>query len=98
MDVLLDPDGHELAALLAAAGDLAGKRVLEVGCGDGRVTWLYADQAAQVVAIDPDEESIVAAREATPERLKGRVAFAVGEVEQFAAGEPFDLVILSWSL
>jgi tRNA G46 methylase TrmB len=33
--------------------DLDGRHVVEIGCGDGRLTWHYADRAAQVTAIEP---------------------------------------------
>ena len=33
--------------------DLGGAEVLEIGCGDGRLTWRYAERAAYVTAIEP---------------------------------------------
>lgn len=98
MDVSIDPEGRELEALQSVAGDFAGKRVLEVGCGDGRLTWHIAERAASVVGIDPDEDSIVAAREKMPARLRDRVELCTSGFDQFASPGPFDLVILSWSL
>jgi len=50
----LDPEGHETAALDQLLPDLRGRRVLEVGCGEGRLTCRYADRAGSVLAIDPD--------------------------------------------
>ena len=37
---------------------LSGKRVLEIGCGDGRLTLEYAPIASSVMAIDHDRPSI----------------------------------------
>lgn len=97
--VRLDPERHEIEALLALAGNLAAKRVLEVGCGDGRLTRRYADRAVHVVAIDPDEAAIADARGALDARLQESVEFRATGIEGLdAAAAPFDLVIMSWSL
>ncbi|MGH2605607.1 MAG: class I SAM-dependent methyltransferase, partial [Anaerolineales bacterium] len=75
--------------------------VLEVGCGDGRLTWRYAAKAARVTAIDPFAEGIRRAREDLPPRLRGRVEFSSLPFDKFAAAAPrstFDIAILSWSL
>ena len=98
MPVRLDPEDSETVALHDFAGSFAGRRVLEVGCGDGRLTWRYADQAARVVAIDPDADDIAVAREDLPPRLRDRVEFHAAGIEAFDAREPFDIAILSWSL
>jgi len=37
---------------------LRHKRVLEVGCGDGRLTFQYASRASSVLAIDPDRPGL----------------------------------------
>jgi hypothetical protein len=44
MPIRLDPQGNEPAALFGFAGSLAGQRVLEIGYGDGRLTWLNRRQ------------------------------------------------------
>ena len=90
--------GPELAAL-AWVGGLEGARALEVGCGDGRLTFEYATRAASVLGIDPDEESIATARERLPGALADRVRFEVAsavDLEQPPAA--FDAVFLSHSL
>ena len=81
--------------------DLGGQRVLEIGCGDGRFTWSFADKAGHVTAIDPSADQIALARKHLPKDLEGRVEFHAVPFEDFAsASKPsvFDLVILSWSL
>ena len=105
MSVSLDPEQRETKALLAVMGDLRGKRVLEIGCGDGRITRRYADRATQVVAIDPDADLISQALESTPPNSTGRVSFYADSLEGYAAKrqctnpeEDFDLVLLAWSL
>ena len=76
-----------------------GKRVLEIGCGDGRMTFLYAEQAREVLGVDVEEESIRDARAALPDRLADRVEFRVADAEALdVPRQRFDIAFLSWSL
>ena len=95
---VLDPEGAHLAALrrLAAFG---GARVLEMGCGEGRLTRGIAATAAHVTAFDPDEESVAAARDSLPAELADRVTFRVASAEAIEIERgSFDLVVFSWAL
>ena len=79
--------------------DFGGRDVLEIGCGDGRLTWRYAHEAASVLAIDPKESEVAAARESTPDSLKSIVSFQVADITSIELPESaYDLVITSWSL
>lgn len=78
---------------------LRGQRILEVGCGDGRLTLQYAPRAAAVVAIDPDRVSIGEARRAAISAGIDKAAFCVASGERLpVAGGPFDVALFSWSL
>jgi magnesium-protoporphyrin O-methyltransferase len=93
-----DPEGEETRVIHALV-DFAGRDVLQVGCGDGRMTWRFAGRAASVLALDPKAEQIAAARAACPPALRGRVTFRAGDIITAAlppAG--FDMAVLSWSL
>jgi ubiquinone/menaquinone biosynthesis C-methylase UbiE len=97
----IDPEENETHALLTLAGPLAGKHVLEVGCGDGRLTWRYAAAAGYVTAIDPKADKLEQAVKDCPAALRGRVEFLNLGLEEYAAGvhtDQFDLAILAWSL
>jgi ubiquinone/menaquinone biosynthesis C-methylase UbiE len=95
---VLDPEGAHLAALRRLA-DFADARVLEVGCGDGRLTPGIAESAASVFAFDPDAEAVARAREALPVELSDRVAYEVGSATQIEIPRSdYDLVVFSWSL
>lgn len=99
MDIIrLDPEKNEARALLELADNFAGKRVLEIGCGDGRVTMLYATRAAYVVAIDPKPEAIATAIKNLPPDLHDQVQFDTTSIEDFKIKERFEAVLLSWSL
>lgn len=100
MVVRVEPEHNETRALFDLA-DFTGQHVLEIGCGDGRLTWRYAGRAARVTAIDPFAEGIARARENLPGELRGRVEFHHIAFEDFAAARnplAFDIAILSWSL
>jgi len=99
MTVSVDPENNETRALLALL-DFSRRRVLEIGCGDGRLTWRYAGMAEHVIAIDPKADAIGRARENLPEELNGRVEFRRFTLEDFSASnEPssFDSIIFAWS-
>jgi ubiquinone/menaquinone biosynthesis C-methylase UbiE len=93
-----DPEGAELRAL-GALVDFSDKRVLEIGCGDGRMTWLYADVAAEVLGFDDDEEAVEKARASVRDDLKDRVEFRVASAQALdVPRQRFDIAFLSWSL
>jgi ubiquinone/menaquinone biosynthesis C-methylase UbiE len=101
MSLTFDPERNEINALLEIAGDLHSKRVFEIGAGDGRLTWRYAQRAGEVVAIDPNPDRVARAREATPEDLRSRVTILDTPLEayQFDDQAPlFDVALMSWSL
>jgi ubiquinone/menaquinone biosynthesis C-methylase UbiE len=95
---LIDHEENELAAL-RSTGILDGARVLEVGCGDGRLTLGYAPLTRSVLGIDPDAEAIAKARETLPDELAGRVRFETGSAMELSQPPgSFDVCLLSHSL
>jgi 2-polyprenyl-3-methyl-5-hydroxy-6-metoxy-1,4-benzoquinol methylase len=92
----------ELGVETTAIADLVsldGKRVLDVGCGEGRLTTFAAEHAASVYAFDPDGENVAAARRALTSEQRERVRFAVHEAEALdLARERFDVALCGWSL
>lgn len=82
-----------------AAGRVAGKKVLDLGCGDGALTYLLAKKGADVVGIDNDELGIKFAHENLASRnkhgkLKYQFILASG-YELPVASDTFDFVVNS---
>ncbi|HEY3085190.1 MAG TPA: class I SAM-dependent methyltransferase [Candidatus Dormibacteraeota bacterium] len=78
---------------------VSGKRVLDLGCGDGRFALGLAPFASSVEGLDPDAEVIAAAERSAREARVGNVRFAVGAAQRLQyPDESFDVVILSWTL
>ncbi len=98
MAIRQDPENSELNALHMFVGSFAGKRVLEIGCGNGRLTYQYAHEAALVHGIDPSETKIAEAQEKIPKNLKNRLEFWHVGIENFFSPEKYDIAILAWSL
>jgi 2-polyprenyl-3-methyl-5-hydroxy-6-metoxy-1,4-benzoquinol methylase len=98
MPAVVDPDGVELATIRDLV-DLRGLRVLDVGCGEGRLSFACAQEGAEVFAFDPDEEAVATARDETPRELRKRLRFEVAHAREIELpkGE-FELVLFSWSL
>jgi ubiquinone/menaquinone biosynthesis C-methylase UbiE len=95
---LLDPEGAHIAALRRLA-DFKGQQVLELGCGDGRLTVGIAEHAAHVFAFDPDADAVERAKRTLPDELSGRVTYEVASGKAIEVDPlSFDLVVFSWSL
>jgi SAM-dependent methyltransferase len=95
MQVILDPTNQYIAAILSQC-ELHGRDVLEIGCGNGRLTRDLARHARRVVATDPDGDALA----------KARLAVAAANVEFMQApsvvpdlpAASFDVVIYTLSL
>jgi 2-polyprenyl-3-methyl-5-hydroxy-6-metoxy-1,4-benzoquinol methylase len=98
MTLRVDPEQNEVRALKSVTS-WRDQRVLEVGCGDGRLTLRLARLGANVQAIDPDPNLIRQARKNLPEKFQANIRYKVGSSGelQYPDGS-FDLVVFSWVL
>ncbi len=78
---------------------LSGARILDIGCGDGRLTRRIAGVARAVVALDPNAVLIARAKQLTPASLKEKVRYRTGDAEHLRlAHQSFEVAVFSWSL
>ena len=82
------PDDDLYVALVAGA---AGRRVLDLGCGTGRLTLALARAGYDVTGIDPARASLDRARS---KRGAGAVTWIEGTADAVPAG-PFDVALMT---
>ena len=93
-----DPENNERSLLQLYFPQSEG-RVLDIGCGDGRLTWLFARSAGLVVGVDIDMDKLRNAESTRPEAVSAKVCFAAAAGETMPlVNDLFDLAIFSWSL
>ncbi len=98
MAIDIDPEQNEVHALERVTS-WRRERVIEIGCGDGRLTLRLARLGAFVQAIDPDARLIRTARGKLPRRFAKRVRYHVGKAEHLDyPNESFDLAAFAWAL
>jgi ubiquinone/menaquinone biosynthesis C-methylase UbiE len=97
MTLQRDPARNE-SKYLHTFADFAGQRVLEVGCGEGRLTWQYGQDAQLTIGIDQDLDALRVARLDRPSDLEHTALFACAESEYLPfSKETFGLTLLAWS-
>jgi len=75
------------------------KRVLDLGCGDGRLALGVAPYATRVDGIDPDSAAVAAAKRNARQAGVRNVRFSAGAAQRLPYPDAtFDVVILSWTL
>jgi ubiquinone/menaquinone biosynthesis C-methylase UbiE len=98
MDVCIDPENKETRALFDLV-DFSNRRVLEIGCGDGRLTWRYAHSAGKVTGIDSALDDLRAAVIDCPSNLVEKTVFTIADAVKLPfRNDAFDIALLAWSL
>lgn len=98
MSSSIDPEDTEITVIHELV-DFSGTDVLEVGCGDGRLTWRYAEEADTVLAMDMNGEKIERAAETIPAALRPKVSLVMADIVKVdLSPDAYDIAILSHSL
>jgi len=92
------PAAEAERARIERHASLRGKDVLEVGCGNGRLTLAYGARARSVVAIEPNGALVAHARRRARRSGLERVRFVARPAQTGIRGGPYDVVLFSWSL
>lgn len=86
--------------MLKQAVVIRGKRLLEIGCGEGRLTLRLASLGPKRIdALDPDPARVRTARRTLPSAFKHIIHYEVGQAEHLRKSDgAYDIVVFSWSL
>ncbi|MGD8458170.1 MAG: class I SAM-dependent methyltransferase [Anaerolineales bacterium] len=79
------------ALIISAANITPDHRVLEIGCGTGLFSEMFAQTGAEIIAVDISQDliSLAVKRNISPTKVK----FLCQRFEDFIADKPFDAVI-----
>ncbi len=98
MSLQKDPEGFEQKTLHTFV-DFKDKRVLEVGCGEGRLTFKYAAASNLTVGFDPDHDALSIAQTDSARQMQKHIHFTGASASHIPfSKETFDIAILAWSL
>jgi ubiquinone/menaquinone biosynthesis C-methylase UbiE len=97
MKPVVDPEGVEVTHFISACQP-KGKKIIEIGCGHGTLTYQYSSLPTMIMAIDPAQSELIIAKENQPESRKSiNFIRAKGEGLPFPA-HSFDIALFSSSL
>ncbi|MFH0898314.1 MAG: class I SAM-dependent methyltransferase, partial [bacterium] len=92
-------DLYSVPAFIDFIGDIKGKRVLDVGCGEGRNTRAFAKQGACVTGVDVSANMILFAQEEETKKPLGIDYYTMSWTDLFAfTDRSFDIVISTLAL
>ncbi|HKF56894.1 MAG TPA: class I SAM-dependent methyltransferase [Blastocatellia bacterium] len=88
---------YDRPAILSLLPSVAGKRVLDAGCGPGAYTERLVDMGAEVIGVDTSPRMVAHAKR----RLKGKATILeadLGRPLEFLESSSFDLIVSALSL
>jgi ubiquinone/menaquinone biosynthesis C-methylase UbiE len=95
---LVTPSKLELGAINELI-DFKKLRVLEVGAGDGRLSYAFANRARSWMATDPDADELRLAADDERRARTGKLRLAQADGRHLPfADHSFDVTFFTWSL
>lgn len=91
---MIDESIQETVNQITNIASISDKHILEIGCGDGRITKLLSQQSNNVFAIEPDADKVALVQNSIS---NANIQVGSGEDLQFQ-DDKFDLVIFTLSL
>jgi SAM-dependent methyltransferase len=79
--------------LRSMLGDCSGLDIVEVGCGDGRMSLQFLPAARSVTLVDRSAPMLDLARANTPPGCRHKVDYVVGDVHDVELQRTFDIVL-----
>jgi SAM-dependent methyltransferase len=92
-DEMLEPFAH---ALLDTTAPEPGEIVLDVGCGNGATTLMFAERVAptgSATGVDLSEPMVANARDRAADRGLGNAVFTVADAQIDDVGGPYDVIV-----
>ena len=74
-------------------GELSHSHILDLGCGDGRISLQYLSQTNHLTLVDFSDNMLEIARKNTLETLKTNVDYINIDLQKYESEETFDVVI-----
>jgi len=90
-------DDEDIGFYLSLSRRLAPRKVLELGCGTGRITLPLAQLGFDVVGLDNQPEMLQKAEERrrqAPSEIRQRLQFIAGDMRTWSAASDFDLILI----
>ncbi len=75
------------------ADRIEGKRVIDVGCGNGDVTLRYLDKVEQLDYLDISDKMLELVKSKVPENMASKVAFFNCDLEQLDVTKKYDIIV-----
>jgi len=75
-------------------GDLEGKDILDIGCGDGTLSLQYANKGNQLTLLDTSNNMLKLARENSPSGSKNNITYLEEDFLTYPFNSKYDVILM----